>query len=496
MASVSFDVASATKKHPMEKAARLIVDAQASLQQDRKAIYEKARSAGWKKTPTTVDAEKVLAFAKENGIHQRLVALFTAIKAEREAAQAALEMERVQPPRAKELYERVEKGSEIVDIGCGDARRLLQVEGRFEKITGVEKEAIEPKQPMAELEIVVEPISAIPEEALCTSFNVYNQLESSEKKEVDAREGIHIAPLQSAFSEKGLTKKIGSKVHVTVGEKVFVESPTPQPVGSIVLNESYVGFDTFKKRDVILTATKKVKGIKVVQEYARSVDVHLGTRTWKEDGTALFLKINAGKFTLVQRNGLGVGGEAPRGLTGHLHLEQTTRGLVLLRVQSWQNRRPFHSLQGMVKFLAKVKIKIDGQEIIRRRMAVGEPPDGVDGVVVIDGEQDFVYNFHTHFDIALKHKEKFEDFIKARYPNVNWEGKAGSLSEVILKVDDAGEATCVWKERGDKSGFDRPDMWTGKLMLMKAGDLDEPDFLDDDAGFDFDDDDAGVSDYE
>lgn len=422
-------------------------------------------------TPTLMDAQ-FMGKIESMGIRERLKAIVSAaLKGEDQAHQVVVE-EKIKPPFSSALYERIDKGSDIVDIGTGKGSRVSRYGSYFNSVVCVDpgvSELVEdfPKN----WEYKREAFTAT--ESVVTSFGLLSQLESVEVAVVESCDGVHIWPDQQKTISNGLAvDRDDGKIEVHMGKKIWVEPRNDWSTEVLDLDGVYSATNTYAKRELTFTSRARFKGQRTGGIYRRVVsDFPESNLSWKEDGVFNELIAKGGRAQLKQRDGRGLvlEGESPDMV---LHLERMPDCYVLLRVVKYRKYAPYHSLSLLEKFVRRVKIKIDGRVIRapRRVLNLDRPPEGCDGVVHRAGEQDFVYNFGMNLDLQPSQGKKLREFLKEMcVVDIDEDlSRQGDMNSVEIRINVHGIAKVKWVKRTDKIMPDSEDTWRKRASAMNV----------------------------
>lgn len=469
MSRVSHKVRDGSQKHPLQEAMKVFINK--DLHKDHQEIHAAARELG-KKTPALVNKD-IIEFAKRNGNYDKIKSMVVAYLEKEKLAKKNRVLANVRPPAASEVYERV-IAKEIVDVGSGDAKRLVRYREHFAKVTMVEIKECEVVDGIPGHWEQVKQFQAT--ESIVTSFNSMTQLDEVSFAQVQMCDGVHVVPHVSKLIEDGYSKPVdGEWCETKIGNAVFRERDVN--VGDFLkLGEYYRGVVTYKERKLDF----QVKGeCKAEMRFRRDMvrmtrDVHEGYCTKKYDGTFVRLKSVGGKFVMSDRLGHGVWGTVGDEGDMFLELEAVDEGYVLLRVLRFNGMRPPHSLGALKRFVERCKPSIDGVELMapeqmRVKDIPANPGDDFDGIVFRVGEVDHVMNYGISLDLRPTSERELTRFLitERAAKHVEHHGVGNhSIYSVLVRERDNGEFDCYWKERFDKNIEDKFSSWKNKFKLM------------------------------
>lgn len=436
-------------------------------------VHSQARVIG-KKTPALVNAQ-VVDWAKDQGHYSKVKGMVQAFLSKEKLARDGVKQLSLQPPRASELYERVDPKADIVDVGVGDGKRLVRFTGYFGNVKGYDivRKKMVPEWPV---NWIVESKLILTESTICTSFLVYAQLDFHTCQRVENCDGMHVVPYHPELRKLGVVKDLeNNMVECRMGESVFVERDLGDVQGER-LRSFYVGINTYFEREISLKPEAKSIFDPVMCKYFVRMrrDLFVDDFSPKYDGVFMELRVQSGKFIMKDSIGRGVWGrvEAPDMI---LNLEMLVDRMVLLRVEKYRSFRPYHSLGMLEKFCARVRIKFNGKRVL--------PPERIkdlrkwreefptaDGVVCRYGGMDYVMNCGIHLDLKLELEKDLVNFLQTKLgvKTVVHKGcrRAGAIHQVCVQVRDDGSAVCEWRERKDKNTIDVPASWSKKFKLL------------------------------
>lgn len=464
-------------QHPLQKACEQLMRHSPELHQIHVRLHQQARVMG-KKTPALIDAGLV-EWAKKNGIYSRLASMVSEFKKSEAEARDGVGRLTLSPPRSSELYERIEPKADIVDVGVGDGKRLVRYAGYFGKVYGVDsvKKDMVVGWPKA---WSVEIAAFNGSELTITSFLSFTQLPVEIRMRMEECDGLHVVPDHRALKKFGVVELLPDRrVKCDMGGVVFEEYDL-DGIGGETLREYYKGYNTYKKRDLNFTmqgrsANLKPNGNRMFVRMQR--DLFIQEFTPKYNGTFLQLRVIAGKWMMTDNIGRGVFGlcNAPDMV---LNLESLKSRYVLLRVEKYKDYRPYHSLDMLEKFCARVKIKIMDKHVVpperikELKNWQAEFPEA-DGIVCRTHGLDYLMNCGVHLDLYGRDKEELNLYL------VKSEGAKDvihsgpqlmekEIYEVCVKIADGGGAICAWKRRKDKLTVDDSKVWPNKFKLLSV----------------------------
>lgn len=457
-------------KHPMQESFETLV----RQQDDFRNIFKDVNShfKGKKTTPNLVDFNKVKEYAIKNGHYEKLrdmVKKFVATDHRAIAAKSA-----IKPPYSSELYERILPTKNIVDVGCGDGKRVARYAGYFGFVVGTDKKIIPkvdywPKHWKEE-------IGLVRSGEINVSFLVMTQLDDKSKSDLRSEDGMHIYPSHDGLIKNGLATIEKGKVVSDMGGQIFVEDKN-QDQGD-ALNSLYVFENTYKERDVVLVATGRGMVPYCGGVYKRAIGVPSGVPTWKYDGTFAKLVVKGNRFQISDRSGRALFGDVLGGVDMELHVEMMEECLVLLRVCNYRAMRPYHGLAGLERFVSKVRIRLRlggvDKELVCPKEVTDEELLPTDGWVYRVGEMDIVVNNGVHFDIRGRDMVRFRQWLRKNRCIKDW--REGGVTDwdknaiYDVRVDELAKSIFV-SERKDKKNHDEDDCWKDKISLMTVGKL-------------------------
>lgn len=287
-------------QHPLQSACEDLMKSSPEMYKIWQQVHSQARVLG-KKTPALVPAG-IVDWAKKEGQYAKLRDIATKFLAKENLARDGVKKMSMAPPKASELYERVEPGVDLVDVGVGDGKRLARYAGYFGKVIGVDKVKREmvPEWPVnwsteigafGEVNVTV------------TSFMAYAQLDLETKNCVENTDGIHIVPDHDALRKVGAVQDLKEGlVECDMGGLKFVERDV-SGIGGEGLSTYYKGYNTYVKRELRFVPKAKSTFNPAGQRYYRRMerDLFLTEFTPKYDGVFMELISRKGKFVLKNR---------------------------------------------------------------------------------------------------------------------------------------------------------------------------------------------------
>lgn len=437
-------------------------------------VHQQARVIG-KKTPSLVDA-RIVDWAKQNGSYDQVKQLVGKFLAKEKLARDGVKQMSLAPPRSSELYERVSPKAKIVDVGCGDGKRLARYAGYFGDVLGVEKD--HNKKPVLDWpkNWRIDYAEFVGTDRVITSFLSYTQFDPPLRLVVENHDGIHVLPNHDELRKLGVVKELtDGRVESDMGKEKFVEYDVGISGGER-LRSYYFGYNTYVERNVKFDIKARSKfsftGCKYFVRMQR--DLFVDDFTPKYNGVFMELRVAKGKFIMKDSIGSGLWGntDAPDMV---LHLEALKDKFVLLRVEKYRDLRPFHSLDMLEKFCSRVKFTLLNKNVV--------PPERIknlcdwqkefpsaDGVVCRDGGMDYVMNCGIHLDLKPDKIDVLTTFMREKQGSKTVVHQGSLVDDVVYEVccvqNDLGAALCVWKPRRDKLVEDDYKSWIKKFKLL------------------------------
>lgn len=271
------------------------------------------------------------------------------------------------PPHRLALYERIEAGTEILDVGGGDGTTLAKF---TEHLDVINLDPDDKDNPMTvqefndegRAELLDSIYTHIP---VVTTFNSLTQLTNDEVEVLEDMDGIHIFPDYTQLTEIGAVATEDDKTFQCHGVEWVDNKIQVEP--HLQLDTGYCAYNTFQKEVITLFPESRITSDNPAPGSATAAGNFVGADfTPKYDGMFHQLRVEDEKFVLVNRRGEGISGrvttQSSRPIRLVLDCELVQRGrseaYIALRVRSYRNYVPFHSQLGLKKFVSRVKIKI------------------------------------------------------------------------------------------------------------------------------------------
>lgn len=262
------------------------------------------------------------------------------------------------PPQAQKLYLRIEESQTVLDIGSGDGKKASKCQAKI-TMTDVKPGAKNVVQVPLE-EIVLK------DDVIYTSYNALTQIEHH--GDLLEFEGMHLFPdLEYLRAEMG-SVCIDDTLRTQSDDKEFLDYD--HGLGGDEIATGYKILNSYKHQTFDF-----VPGDVCVQEKEFAVDVKDtnvkmdAPSTPKYDGVAMRLTARGGKIVLTTRNGIGVeltsGVDVPEMVLTVEKMPKVGRAthFILLKVDYYKGRIPFHGLSGLKTFVERVNISIGGVKL-------------------------------------------------------------------------------------------------------------------------------------
>jgi len=306
------------------------------------------------------------------------------------------------PVNRRELYERLDTDAKVLDVGCGERKRLRGL--------NVDVVTVDPAYDHAEKHHKEEFRDSLEPERVVTSFNVLVQGVDCEN-----RDGIHIIPNHPAMKEAGLAKETeDGKIEVKIGKDTWIDEEVKGPVQKITTHS--VGLNTFQEREIKIKFSTEARTAGTFSSTGkRRYQRLLGTdeMSLKMGGQLHLLEMDNGVARLTNR-------ETEKAFTSlKTNFDDRFTALVelfngnfyLLKIINYRKYRPFHSLGLLEKFCQRVKFKLQvlGRQYrlkppircdIRQAILRNEKHGDVEGVVVRSRGEDYLLRFYPSMDLG------------------------------------------------------------------------------------------------
>lgn len=459
MAGVSVVVKPGKFPHPLQKVMSEVAGNGTALRSIKNEIRAKCK----KTTPTLVDFAKLKADLMKSGSYDKLREMVKkSLKGEQEARNECKGLG-VKPPYSSELYERVEKGAHITDLGCGEGKRVKRYEGFFGHVIGVDKIA-KPKDWPLKWDYCQREVAD--EERIVTSFNVMGLLTQQEIEIVKNQDGLHIFADREQLLRNGHAAVVEDKVVCDMDGTVYEEERTQLPEG-YAIKDNYLACNTYRAENIVCEVKRRCMGWLAKSFYRRATEGFEGFKTWKENGVFFEFRSNNGEFSMSTRNGKAVAGTINTKKKIVLHLERVGDVYYLIRVRHYRDFKPYHYYEGLVEFTKKVKIRIGGLDVLPPR-PISEPRNGADGMVIREREMDIVCNFGISLDLFASARNELEKFLinRGAVGVMHVGDKGEGLFSVSVEELDRGITVCDWSKRTDKDHPDNRNCWDKKFALL------------------------------
>lgn len=208
-----------------------------------------------------------------------------------------------------------------------------------------------------------EPFVAVAE--VVTTFNALTQLDDKTLHEVSSCDGIHVVPNLGQMNKTVKTTPIGDGWQLTeVGGKTYKERVIDCR-DELSMNTFYSGINTYAEEQLVFNVVGAAQGeIKYRGPTRITTELFEGVCTKKYDGEFVQVAAVSGRFTLLNRLGVGVHGNVNSDHPMLLEFEDCGEFMVLLRVARWRGYRPFHSIAGLSLFVKKKLQSFAGVPVI------------------------------------------------------------------------------------------------------------------------------------
>lgn len=300
-------------------------------------------------------------------------------------------------PSPSALYSRVSGVEKVLDIGSGNCKKVSRCKA---KVVATDIQPVEnPFMTVKQLDANKDLLDMVENEGVdvVTSFNALTQLE--DLTQVLAVDGLHIYPDTNYYQDSGAPLLDGA---VKVGKHVDRIHPVLERGQPIC--DGYKVLTTFSAEKLSYEPESytqfKIGFTPIVQD----LDYRpLGESTPKYDGVNMMLVDQKGSSPILKtRVGRATVLTSKRRVSLALHLEKLPKhgrpqAFVLLRVLNYKGFVPFHGLETLRQFCAKVKLKIFGIRVVA-------PADGslssytADGLIYRFGQMDYRYKFRYTID--------------------------------------------------------------------------------------------------
>jgi len=381
-------------------------------------------SNGLVQTPTVYDHKTLISLLKENGSFQQIRGI---VKSMLDAEhKGAFDRTHPKPPPAKELYGRLSKGMKVVDVGSGDAKRLIQFEGQVEFAT-IDSQVFEMRTATSHTTAVFEEST----EEVITSFN--SMTNNEDVSAFAGSDGIHVIPDVVQLEGDGFSNSKGNRYVTKVGRITYVDYTNSLPYTQ--LTRYYRGLNTYAPRNVSVVMSKNSyrTSLKMPSrgERVRAPLSDLKNATVKMDGELHKLVVKEGMAKMLDRGGNVTEGKS-NGPDMTLFLEKKNDLFFLIEVVRYRGYVPFHDYGLLKFFLERVKLEINGLGVLLTPFWEFGDLD-VEGVVVRDRGKDYLLRTHHSFDLRGENAERFFevlDELALSYEKcVGWEG----LCEILVE---------------------------------------------------------------
>lgn len=403
------------------------------------------------------------------------------------------------PPKREVLYNRIEKGSDVVDIGGGNKEKNSQLQGikSHLNVTNIDPE-VPQQEPNSPLNTVENNETIVINAETTVSFNSFTQLNDKEQEMVLNTDGIHICPDLEELELEGIC-------HPSPTEEYIVHSVTKTGVqycdrkcktetGGYKIRQGYKAFNTYRERQIELRYNSEMRKGKCFTPQAVAEDLMFSDDvTFKNDGHAYRIECVGGKTRITGRNGDFYEGSCQKNIRMILTAEMIENPrnpnfnlLILHRVNLFGKFVPFHSGSCLRHFAKRVRIKVflngktyfvEGPQSFRQTEKYSkknkpntyknpENPEEefvvkTDGIITRSDEKDYynksVWTFETDDPDALV--EKLEKYgIEA----TNEPGQYGQPQEIVQHgwddtIHEFSVATCGIGKVKIKYNRPRPD---------------------------------------
>jgi hypothetical protein len=306
----------------------------------------------------------LLARCRDNGIRERLFDAFHKYRSVPDTPPVL-----GAPPKVDEIYGRFGKGTEVIDVGSGNCRKLKKFTGVL-RITAVDPNLTEYKN------LVITP-NVMPfaeffrpslDEPIFTSFMSACQLTPSDQERLWTNDGIHLVPDHDLLVSSQVAVRVADKVIVKTPRGEYGDYPLVTAPAGVSLEPGYLAVCSFKRRDIsvrlTLSAVEQSDRASIDASPGCYTDFDLGDVGWKWDGKAWELELHQGAAYLTDRAGMQAVGVTEFQQHLCLHLEELNSCYVLIRIVAFRGYIPHHSGTVLRTFAERVRLKIDGKPVV------------------------------------------------------------------------------------------------------------------------------------
>jgi len=354
LTNASTRVRSADQRHPEHLAMSELVKEAPELRSIMKEIHD--IQARHKVTPSLFryDMESV----RMQQLKRKFMEIYDKVDNQRPKVVAKAVDHRAAPSRV--LYGRVGESTPFVDVGSGDAKRLVSFPAA--QVTTCDPNFASTKIDAPHIQAAFTGTTSV-----ITSFNAATQF--ADKSVLEQCDGIHVVPNLPALEQAGLSVQHDGVFITTIGEQQFEDHKWDVP--SVVVSSQSLGVNTYAKEKLVVQMGDKQEG----SPSCKSVGKRTGHLFADPCAT---VKLNGELVKLVVRGGQGFAvwrdsDEIAKIVCRHdmvINLEYAADRFFLINIESFRGYKPFHSYPQLRYFLERKPLTIS---YAKKRYPVNPP---------------------------------------------------------------------------------------------------------------------------